>query len=417
MPLTTVEYQEFMKTVHQIRDVYQEMDKELKRVGLEVNKLENYEQGVAELKQQQITLEASLQRFEADMQRPPVATGETKEKEEAKQKKSAFFKAMRYGHDRLSPEEKALVPKAGTVEAPPVEFKDAFMPSALVAAEDTAGGLFAPPEFVADIIKGYVAYSPVRDYARIRNTSNRSIQQPRRTGTISATWVGEKTTRTVLTGYSLGRIEIPTQEMYALVLISEQDLEDVNFDLEQEMRQEFSEQFGVAEGRAYVSGNATLQPQGFLTHPDVPVLIGAGGSAGTVSPDWMIKTMYDLPDIYASQARWFMRRSAIGAIRQLRYGTTDQRYIWEPGLSLVAPNTILGVPYTELPDLPAIATGAKSIVFGDMSKAYTIVQRVGMTFKRLAERWVEDSLIGIYARMRVGGQVVLPEALRIYQIQ
>src|SRR6266487_2606163 len=207
-----------MQTVHQIRDVYVEMDKEYKRQGRAWNKLSDMEKVSIELKDQQARLEDTLHKFEAEMQRPPAARSgeeseENKQKQELKQKKEAFFKAMRHGYDLLAPEEKQLVPKANALDAPPINVK-AFPTASLVSSEDTAGGLFAPPEFVADIIKGYIQYSPIRQYAKIRNTTNRSIQQPKRTGTITASWVGEKTERQVLTGYTLGRIEIPTQEMY-----------------------------------------------------------------------------------------------------------------------------------------------------------------------------------------------------------
>ncbi len=357
MPLTTVEYQQFMQTVHQIRDVYVEMDKEIKRQGGELNKLSDMEKVSIELKDQQARLEDTLHKFEAEMQRPPAARSgeeseENKQKQELKQKKEAFFKAMRHGYDLLAPEEKQLVPKANALDAPPINVK-AFPTASLVSAEDTAGGLFAPPEFVADIIKGYIQYSPIRQYAKIRNTTNRSIQQPKRTGTITASWVGEKTERQVLTGYTL------------------------------------------------------------LNHPDIPII--KSGTNSVPVADTLIDCLYNLPDIYASTAVWGMRRSVVATVRKLKYAGGEQSYVWQPGIGGAAPNTILGVPYIELPDMPAAAAGSNSMMLGDLSKAYTIVQRVGMSFKRLAERWVEDSLIGIYARMRVGGQVTLPEAMRIYQ--
>ncbi len=408
MPLTTTEYTEFMQTVHQIRDVYVTMEKEVKKHGEELG----------ETKEQNARLEAIIQRYEADMQKPPTAPSGEQKDEELMHKKMAFFKAMRYGYQHLLPEEKQLVPTVNAVEAPPIpgfETK-AFPVGALVSAEDTAGGLFAPPEYVSDIIKGFVTYSPIRNYAKVRTTTNKSVQQPKRTGTITAQWVGEKVERSVLTGYSLGRIEIPTQEMYALVLVSDQDLEDVNFDLENELRSEFSEQFGVAEGKAFVLGNGVLQPQGILTHPDIPLSTGIDLTI-QAGADRLIDLLYSLPDIYASNAAWCLRRSTVAWIRKMKYSATVTEYIWQPGLSNLAPNTILGVPYFEAPDMPPKGVTQNCILLGDFTKGYTIVNRVGMAFKRLAERWVEDSLIGIYARMRVGGQVVLPEALRIGQTQ
>ena len=64
-------------------------------------------------------------------------------------------------------------------------------------------------------------------------------------------------------------VEIPTHEMYALIDISHQNLEDSAFDLEAEIRGEAEEQFAVAEGAAVVSGNAIGKPEGWLTNADI----------------------------------------------------------------------------------------------------------------------------------------------------
>ena len=75
------------------------------------------------------------------------------------------------------------------------------------------------------------------------------------TGGVSAQWVAESGTRSETTGYQVGLEEIPAHEHYALVDISEQDLEDTVFNLEAEMQSEFAEQFAKAEGSAFVSFN------------------------------------------------------------------------------------------------------------------------------------------------------------------
>ena len=88
-----------------------------------------------------------------------------------------------------------------------------------------------------ELIKGIVEISPIRSIARVRSTTNRSVQIPKRTATFSATFVAEQGTRSETTGYAVGLEEIPTHELYALVDISEQELEDSVFNLEQEMNQ------------------------------------------------------------------------------------------------------------------------------------------------------------------------------------
>ena len=66
-----------------------------------------------------------------------------------------------------------------------------------------------------------------------------AIQVPKRTGQFAAQWVSESGTRSETEGYTVGLEEIPAHEQYALVDISEQDLEDTVFDLEAEMQSEF----------------------------------------------------------------------------------------------------------------------------------------------------------------------------------
>lgn len=400
MSMTVQEYSEMRTLWEDIKKVYDDLQKEVK----------SYKEEGQENKNKLDKMEERMQHFDQLASRPPIAPADQEAERKSNAMKS-FLQACRLGYHTLNAEQKALVPTAKASDAPPIPGLEI---KGLTVTEDTTGGFLAPPEFDTTIIKGFVAYSPMRQYARVRQTSARSVQMAKRTGTITAQWVGEKTTRTELTGYSLGRVEIPTNEMYALVLISEQDLEDPVFDIETEIRSEFSEQFGVAEGKAFLSGDSSLQPQGILKHTGIKDIHST--SAGAILSDSLMDCLYDLPDVYAAQARWYMQRKTIGAVRKLRYTVGTNEYIWEPSIQPGAPSQLLGVPVVEVADMPAIATDADAILLGDLARAYVILNRVGMTFKRLSERWVENSQIGIYARMRVGGQVVLPEALRLYRL-
>ena len=323
----------------------------------------------------------------------------------------AFKKALKNGYGNLTKEEKEKIPQvSGGWDMPNTP---GFSQKTLTVTDDTTGGFFAPPEFDTTILKGLTLYSPMRENARVRTTSARSVQMGKRTGVISAAWTAEKKTRTVTEGFSLGRIEIPTHEMYSLVKISEQDLEDPVIDIEAEVRLEMSEQFGVAENYAYLLGDGIMQPEGLLTNTDIPTI--KANSTSVISVDRLISMQYDLPSAYAQNCKFFMHRKVMGLLRQLKYTVATDTYIWQPGMQNGAPPTLLGDSYVEFPDMiSAVASAGKLIGYGDINKTYTVVQRVGMAFKRLAERWAEDAVIGVYARMRVGGQVVFPDAMRIY---
>ena len=66
---------------------------------------------------------------------------------------------------------------------------DEMEKKALYESDDTLGGFYAPAEYVADLIKGVTEISPIRSIARVRSTSNRGIEIPKRTGQFSAQFV------------------------------------------------------------------------------------------------------------------------------------------------------------------------------------------------------------------------------------
>lgn len=312
--------------------------------------------------------------------------------------RKAFDKWMRFGVNVLTPEDqKSLV----TLEQ-----------KALTSLNDPSTGYLVPAEQMPGIIKGITQFSPMRDYARVRTTSNRSVQVMKRTGQFAATWVGETETRTETEGLSYGQEEIFTKEMAALVDISQIDLEDNAFNLENELEMEFAEQFGVAEGAAFVLGSGPKQPEGILTNSSVAYT--AGGDASKITADGMISLYYDVKDAYAKNATWFLRRSTMKAIRLLKI--EDDQYLWQPGLQAGDPATILGRPYVETPDMPAIAADAYPVLFGDLRRAYYIVDRVAIQIVRDALTQATKGMIRFIARKRVGGMVVLPEAIRKLKI-
>ena len=69
--------------------------------------------------------------------------------------------------------------------------KGTEMPSeikSLYESDDSLGGYYAPTEYVAELIKSVTEFSPMRSLVRVRQTSNRGIEIPKRTGQFSAQW-------------------------------------------------------------------------------------------------------------------------------------------------------------------------------------------------------------------------------------
>ena len=73
---------------------------------------------------------------------------------------------------------------------------------------------------------------------------------------------------------------------------------------------------------------------------------------------------------------------------------------------------LLGRPVYTSAYMPAIAAGAKSILFGDMGY-YWVADREGRSFKRLNELYAATGQVGFLASERVDGKLILPEAVKV----
>lgn len=366
-------------------------------------KLVNAEALEARRAEREKQLQEQLDQLQLKVQRPGMGS------EEARIERKAYFNDWARGVIGAYTTGVPNLPEAQAkaIARATAEFKS------LSVSNDTTGGYLAPAEYVADIIKGITLVSPVRSLVSVKATANRSRMQPKRTGQFAAQWVAEQGTRSETTGLTYGMVEIPTHEMFALIDISHQNLEDTAFDLEAEIRGEAEEQFAVAEGAAVVSGNAVGKPEGWLTNADIA--FANSGTAATIADaggqaDGLLSLKYALKSGYARNARWALNRTTMGSVRKLK--DNNKQYIWMPGLAQGQPNTIDGDPYVEVPDMPNEGANTFPIVYGDFARAYTMVDRIAMTMLRDPYTQATSGNIRFLFYRRIGGQVVLAEAVR-----
>lgn len=284
---------------------------------------------------------------------------------------------------------------------------------ALSIGNDTTGGYLAPMEYIREILKTVTEISPARSLARVRSTASKAIMIPKRTGQFAAQWTAEQGTRSETDGLRYGMWEIPTHEMYALIDISQQNLEDSAFNMESEISFEATEQFAVAEGAAFVSGDGIGKPQGFLVSADVTG--NNSGTAATIADadgqaNGLLTLKYSLKTAYARNAVWALNRTTLGSVRKLK--DADKNYIWMPGIALGRPNTIDGDPYVEVPDMPSEGAGLVPVAYGDFKRGYTLVDRISMEMLRDPYTQATAGNIRFIFRRRIGGQVVMGEAIK-----
>ena len=330
----------------------------------------------------------------------PALGGEYKHAPDNRERKAAFDRYMR---------------KGDTQGYAALEVK------ALSAGTDADGGYVVPDEIADTIDRVLAKSSPIRTIATVRQIGANVYKKPVTTTGAATGWVAETDARTETDSPVLSIVDFPTMELYAMPAATQTLLDDSQVNIEQWLAGEIQIVFAEQEGAAFVSGNGTTQPKGFLSYTNVAdaswswgdlgyVASGAAGDFASSDPaDALLDLAYAPKQAYRANGRWTMNRKTEAAIRKFK-DTTDN-YIWQPGASAGQPATIFGYPVTEVEDMPDIAANSYSIAFGDFARGYLVVDRVGI--RVLRDPYSAKPYVLFYTTKRVGGGVQNFEAIKL----
>jgi len=98
-----------------------------------------------------------------------------------------------------------------------------------------------------------------------------------------------------------------------------------------------------------------------------------------------------------------MHDTSLQVIKKIK--DSQNRPLFVAGISVKEPDTILGQPYVINQDIAVMAANAKSILYGDFSK-YQIRDVLGVSVRRLDERYAELGQVGFIAFMRTDGRTL-----------
>ena len=176
-----------------------------------------------------------------------------------------------------------------------------------------------------------------------------------------------------------------------------------------------------AEATAFISGDGTNKPKGFLTHARAAnatatnvqigtIASGATGDFAATNPaNALIDLVYALGAQYRANATFVMNSKTAAAVRKMR--DTDGRFLWADSLAMGQPPQLLGYPVLISEDMPDIGIDALAIAFGDFRAAYTIVERPDL--RVLRDPFSAKPHVLFYATKRVGGGVTDARAIKL----
>ena len=294
---------------------------------------------------------------------------------------------------------------------------------AIGGSSDAIGGYAVPEEIDRAINKTLTAISPIRGIANVVKVGSAGYRKLIASGGTPSGWVGFEAARPEMNTPSFTEVVPASGEIYANPAVSQQMLDDAMFDVEKFLADEIATEFARAEGKAFVSGNGTSQPLGFLSSPNATTAdgtrpmgtlqtigTGAAGAFPASNPaDKLVDLVQTLRSPYRQGAVFVMNSATAAAIRKFK--TTDGQFLFQPSLAAGQPATLLGYPLIEAEDMPDVAANSLSIAFGNFKAGYVIAERNSATILR--DPYTHKPYVHFYATKRVGGQVVNSEAIKL----
>ncbi|WDU84214.1 phage major capsid protein [Caloramator sp. Dgby_cultured_2] len=279
---------------------------------------------------------------------------------------------------------------------------------ALKVGDAGKGGYIVPTDFEKRLVQALAEENVMRRLATIIPTSS-DTKIPVESDLGSATWVAEEGAYQE-SDAEFNQAVISAYKLTTLIKVSEELLDDSAFDLESYIINAFARRFGVAEEAAFVSGDGNNKPTGIINTAQVGVTTAANNA---ITFDEIIDLYYSLKTPYRNRAAFIMNDTTAKVIRKLK--DNDGQYLWQPSVQQGQPDMLLGRPVYTTSAMPTIAANAKVITFGDFSY-YWIADRQGRVIQRLNELYAANGQVGFRGYERVDGKLILPEAVKVLQM-
>jgi HK97 family phage major capsid protein len=365
-----------------------------------------------------------LEKMETKLARPgQMADGKKSESAEAVEYREAFLDWVRAPHDQERQQRATAAQK--TLETRQSADNRERRSTQTVTSTAAAGGYALPEQIERAISRLSIDISPIREISTVRQCGTPDYKELIDVNGAGFEWIGETDTRNQTNTPDLAEVAPTFGMASAKPQASEESLDDLFFDVESWLIESAAETIAGGEGAAFVAGNGTKKPTGFLGGPaplatvdsarafgTLQYIASGGAAALPTTLDPFYDMVYSLRARYRNNARWVTSKLVLAAMR--KYKDSTGQYLWQAAVSAGQPATFMGYGITEAEDMPVVAANAFPLAFGDFKEGYLIADRVGMRITR--DEITTPGFVKFYVRKRVGGKLRNTQAIKLLKV-
>lgn len=278
------------------------------------------------------------------------------------------------------------------------------------------GGYTVPETFIPNLERTMVAFGGMIQAARTVPTQNGgTMNWPTNDDTsTSMTWRSEASAVTVQ-DLAFGRKQYGAYTGSTLVRMSLEFIQDESVDLVGgELLSIIGERMGRGLNTALTAGDGSGKPTGILAASGGATTGKTAASATAITSTEILDLIHSVDPAYrmGPSVALMMSDSTLAAIKKLQLGSADSSPLWVPSMRDGEPGTIWGYRYVINQDFPTIATGVKSMAFGDWSK-YIIRRVQSPVIVRLNELYMATLEQGFIGWCRWDGKLLNTSAIKL----
>ena len=294
-----------------------------------------------------------------------------------------------------------------------VAFKDMLhtgMPQkALRRGSAGSGNFIVPDTFEQKLVKGLTEKSLIRKLGTVMKT-NTKMRIPTIIADGEAAWIPDNEP-VQFSEAVYGEIVLDAYKLAHKVVVSDEMLEDANFDVEDYIRQLFVESVSAAEELPLFIGDGNGKPTGLLHQTSVGWV---SEKAGDITYDDILNLIHSVKSPYRKNAVLVMSEDAITKLLSIIHYHGNSP--WDVSLKDGTSKTLFGYPVYTTNYLDRVLPGTKPVLFGDFSY-FWIGERGKRSVKRLVERYADQGQVAYITSERIDAKLVLPEAIKSLEVK
>lgn len=205
-----------------------------------------------------------------------------------------------------------------------------------------------------------------------------------------------KFTSVDLSGYLAGALTLIGKSV-----INNGDIDVVNF-----IVSEMAEEIAAFLEKELLSGTGSNSATGALNTTNT--LTTAAATA--ITADELIDLQAKIKQVYQTNACWIMNPATFTAIRKLKDG--NNRYLLQDDYTSEFPYRLLGKPVYLSDNMPTIAAGAKTVLYGDLS-GLSVNMREDVQIQILLEKYATQHAVGVVSWFEFDSKVTDNQKLAV----